>query len=192
MSYFRLLLLLFYTFFKVGLFTIGGGYAMIPLIISEVQKHGWISLDELLDFIGISEITPGPFAINITTFVGATTAGVPGAIVATIAVVLPSFIIILLIAKYFQKFLETNFVKAMLRGVKPVIVALIFASGVFLLYQLFGPFQNANSPFNLRNFTLFINMAIVFIAYKKIYKKTFHPIALIFLGAFCGIIVYFL
>ena len=88
---------------------------MIPLIISEVQKHGWISLDELLDFIGISEITPGPFAINITTFVGATTAGVPGAIVATIAVVLPSFIIILLIAKYFQKFLETNFVKAMLR-----------------------------------------------------------------------------
>ena len=98
------MLTLFWTFFKIGLFTFGGGYAMIPLIQQEVTSHNWLSEDALLNFIGISEATPGPFAINIATFVGSSQYGFWGAVCATLGVVLPSFIIILLIASIFTKF----------------------------------------------------------------------------------------
>ena len=94
-----ILLHLFLTFFKIGLFTIGGGYAMIPLIQEEVLQNHWLSFTDLIDFIAVSESTPGPFAVNIATYIGAETAGVLGAVCATVGVVLPSFLIILLVAK---------------------------------------------------------------------------------------------
>ena len=95
---------LFFTFVKIGLFTIGGGYAMIPLIQSEVIAHEWLAQQQLVDFIAVSESTPGPFAINIATFVGMQTYGILGALATTIGVVLPSFVIILIIAKFFLSF----------------------------------------------------------------------------------------
>ena len=94
-----ILLHLFLTFFKIGLFTIGGGYAMIPLIQEEVLQNHWLSFTDLIDFIAVSESTPGPFAVNIATYIGAETVGILGAVCATAGVVLPSFLIILLVAK---------------------------------------------------------------------------------------------
>ena len=100
MIYLELLL----TFLKIGAFTFGGGYAMLPLIQAEVKSHGWLDTAELVDFIAVSESTPGPFAVNISTFVGMRTAGIPGALCATFGVVLPSFLIIILVAKFYEKF----------------------------------------------------------------------------------------
>ena len=128
-----LCLKLFWEFFKIGLFTFGGGYAMIPLIEETVLRQGWITQDALYNFIGVSEATPGPFAINIATFVGSTTAGFFGAVCATLGVVLPSFIIILFIASIFKKFEQNKYVKGALAGIIPVACALIISTGLLLL-----------------------------------------------------------
>ena len=102
---------LFVSFLKIGAFTFGGGYAMLPLIQAEVKSHGWLDTAELVDFIAVSESTPGPFAVNISTFVGMRTAGIPGALCATFGVVLPSFLIIILVAKFYEKFRKSSIVQ---------------------------------------------------------------------------------
>lgn len=119
-------LTLFYEFLKIGLFTIGGGYAMIPLIEQATVGNGWITSETLLNMIAISESTPGPFAINMATFIGYNQAGVGGAICANIGVVLPSFLIILIIAKIISKVnMESIYVKGVMQGVTPIVVGLI-------------------------------------------------------------------
>ena len=116
----------FKTFFKIGIFTIGGGYAMIPLIEEEVvNKHRWVSKDELLDLIAIAQSCPGVFAINIAIFIGYKLNKVRGAIATSIGTALPSFLIILAIALFFQQFKENRIVAAMFRGIRPAVVALI-------------------------------------------------------------------
>ena len=120
---------LFLTFFKIGLFTFGGGYAMIPLISEEVTKFG-IDQYALSDFIAISESTPGPFAINIATFIGYSSYGILGAILATLGVILPSFIIILLISMMYQKIKNTKFFKTCLKILTPVVLGLILSSAI--------------------------------------------------------------
>ena len=116
---------LFWTFFTIGAFTFGGGYAMLPLIQAEVERHGWVDSQTLLDFVAVSESTPGPFAINMATYVGTTQGGVLGAICATLGVVLPSFIIILIVAKCYDKFRTSRAVKGCMSGLKPATVGLI-------------------------------------------------------------------
>ncbi len=116
----------FKTFFKIGLFTIGGGYAMIPLIEEEVvNKHRWVTKDEMLDLIAIAQSCPGVFAINIAIFIGYKLNKVRGALVTSLGTALPSFIIILLIALFFQQFKDNHVVAAMFRGIRPAVVALI-------------------------------------------------------------------
>ena len=127
------LLNLFLTFFKIGLFTVGGGYAMIPVMQREiVDVWHCIQSDVFVNFIGIAESTPGPIAINMATFVGFELYGLVGALLATIAVVLPSFIIILIIAKLFAKFSKSKVVKAMFWGFKPVVAGLILSAAITL------------------------------------------------------------
>lgn len=116
---------LFYTFFKIGLFTFGGGYAMLPLIQDEVVRHGWLSMHELVDFVAVAESTPGPFAVNVATYVGAETAGVLGACMATLGVVLPSFVIILIVAKCYARFKSSRIVSGALYGLRAAVVGLI-------------------------------------------------------------------
>lgn len=123
-----LLFKLFITFFKIGLFTFGGGYAMIPMISDEVVANGWATQQLLTDFIAISESTPGTFAINVATFIGMEQMGVLGAIFATLGVIMPSFIIILIIARFFGKVSDNKYVKSFLWGVRPVVVGLILAA----------------------------------------------------------------
>ncbi len=117
---------LFQTFFKIGAFTLGGGYAMIPIIESEVvDKHKWIEKEEFLDLIAIAQSCPGVFAINISTFVGYKLKGRLGALCTSLGAALPSFLIILGIAMFFHQFMHVGWVAAMFRGIRPAVVALI-------------------------------------------------------------------
>ena len=116
----------FRTFFKIGIFTLGGGYAMIPLIEEEVvNKKQWVSKEEMLDLIAIAQSCPGVFAINIATFIGYKLNKVRGAVATTLGTALPSFLIILAIAMFFSQFKDNRYVAAMFRGIRPAVVALI-------------------------------------------------------------------
>jgi len=187
------LLTLFWTFFKIGLFTFGGGYAMIPLIQQEVTGNQWMTDDTLVNFIAISESTPGPFAINIATFVGASQQGILGATFATLGVVLPSFIIILLIASIFTKFEKNKYVKGAIKGITPVVCALIIGTGLKLFVQ--GVWTNT-FDFTTAPKIDFSALAIALIAfvgsliYKKLRKKNLSAILVILFGAVAGIILY--
>ena len=119
---------LFLIFFKIGAFTFGGGYAMLPLIQQEVLSQGWMDLEQLVNFIAVSESTPGPLAVNLSTYIGAETGGLLGAFCATVGVVLPSFVIILLVAKFYQAFQTNTLVKGCMNGLRPTVVGMIGAS----------------------------------------------------------------
>ncbi len=183
------LLTLFLEFLKIGLFTFGGGYAMIPLIKETVLTHSWITLEEFNNFIGICECTPGPIAINLATYVGYETYGVLGSIIASIAVVIPSFVIILLIASILNNFINNKFVKYFLTGIKASTVALILGAGITLLLSLLG-FDDINSiSFNYQAFTCLVLSIILLIVYKLIFKKKISTILFIILSALIGLIV---
>lgn len=188
---------LFYIFFYIGLFTFGGGYAMIGMIQEEVVKHAWISEDALIDFIAISESTPGPFAINIATFIGSQTGGVLGAICATIGVVLPSFIIILLVAMLMRKILKNKYVQGGLNGVRPVVISLILSTALFFFIRMLltagGAFnyKTRDFSFNRSGLTIFLILALICILYKKDKKKSLNPIIILAISAVLGILVYF-
>ena len=116
---------LFITFFKIGLFTFGGGYAMIPMIIEDTKQFDILSESDIIDFIAISESTPGPFAINIATFIGYNQEGMLGVIFSTLGVVLPSFIIILLLVNILEKVKNNHYFKSVIKTVMPLIIGLI-------------------------------------------------------------------
>ena len=184
---------LFYVFFLIGLFTFGGGYAMIPMIQENVVARGWLSLDELTNFIAISEATPGPFAINIATFIGSTQGGILGSVCATIGVILPSIIIILIVAALFYKVISNKYVRGALDGVKPIVISLILSTALILFIKIiFFSSNNIGSTFafDRAGLALFIILGISMIMYKKIKKKSVHPIVLILVSAVLGIIVY--
>lgn len=129
------LIKLFLTFLKIGAFTFGGGYAMIPLIHREiVEKHKYLKDDEMLDMVAISESTPGPLAVNIATFVGYRTASIIGAVISTFALVLPSFIIITLIAMFFNKFAEYEVVKFAFNGIR-ICVLVLMSKAIVTLWK---------------------------------------------------------
>ena len=176
---------LFITFFKIGAFTFGGGYAMLPLIQAEVQQKGWMSLQDLVNFIAVSESTPGPFAVNIATYVGSETSGILGACCATIGVTLPSFVVILIIAKCLERFQNSKLVQGCLSGLKPAVVGLIAASLLSVAQTVFFP-----SGFSWAVFitpTLFCSLAIFLLMLLLQWKK-FHPIWVILLSAVLGIV----
>lgn len=187
-----MILELFWTFFKIGLFTFGGGYAMIPMIKSEVVSKGWILENQIIDFIGISESTPGPFAINIATLIGSEMGGFLGALVSTIGVILPSFIIILIIATIFKTFSKNKYVKGALKGIKPVVVGLIGITAITLCISTIGiNIKNiGSSNFSLTSLVLIVILFTFYIGYKKIFKKNMSPILLILISALFGILVF--
>ena len=171
---------LFSTFFRIGLFTFGGGYAMLPLIEQEVLAHRWMTLEELVNFIAVSESTPGPFAVNVSTYVGMVTGGLPGALCATCGVVLPSFLIILAVARGYEKFRRNRLVAGVLTGLRPAVIGLIAAALFSLSQNVFFPAGPALSP------AFFISAAI-FLAAAVLAFRRVHPITLIVLSAVCGV-----
>lgn len=186
-----ILLILFWVFFKIGLFTIGGGYAMISTMSDEVVNRGWISKDLVSVFIGIAESTPGPLAINMATFIGFNQYGVLGAIVATLSVALPSFIIIVIVAKMVDKFLENKIVRYVVDGIKSAVIGLIFATALYMVYEIcFHDVYNFNQIKNIDYKALIIVILIFIFSKLKIKGKKFSPIMLIIVSAGFGIILY--
>ena len=173
---------LFVTFFKIGLFTIGGGYAMLPLIQEEVQSNGWMTAQELVNFIAVSESTPGPFAVNVSTYVGAELAGLPGALCATLGVVLPSFLIILLVARCYAAFRSSAIVSGVMGGLRPAVIGMIAAAVVSVGATVFLPDGvQAVSAVSLGcSLAIFGGMTVL--TFKKV-----HPIVIILLSALLGI-----
>ena len=176
-------------FLKVGLFAFGGAYGAIPLIRDVVLSYGWIEDEMLTYMIAVSESTPGPIMVNLATYVGSSQAGFLGALIATTAVVLPSFIIILLIMVLLKKLLKNPYVQAILRGLKPCIIGIILATGIFMILQ-----HSAGSPGALSFDTTAIIMTIVlgtvYFGSRKVLKNGISPIGLIVISALAGLIVY--
>ena len=175
---------LFWTFFKIGAFTFGGGYAMLPLIQAEVEAHGWIPAEELINFIAVSESTPGPFAINMATYVGATMGGIPGAACATLGVVLPSFIVILIVARIYEAFRKNRIVAGCMQGLKPAVVGLIGASVISMGQTVFF---SAGLSFAAVNWFWFIVSAIILAGMLVLVFKKVHPILIVVISAALGI-----
>lgn len=179
-----ILLDLFLTFFKIGAFTFGGGYAMLPFVEQEVIAHNWMSLNELIDFIAVSESTPGPFAVNVATYVGTHTAGLPGAFMATLGVILPSFLVILVIARAYEKFRDSSAVKSVMMGLRPSVVGLIGAAVLSVAMSVFA--GSASSPVSMNQRIL---SAVIFaLSTFLIIRKKVHPIKVILIAAAAGII----
>lgn len=187
-----ILLELFFTFFKIGALTFGGGYAMIPFVREQVLAHGWLTEEELLNMIAVSESTPGPIAVNMATFVGSNEAGVLGSVAATLGVVLPSFIIILIISALLKNFLKYNGVKAFLSGVRPCVVSLILGTAATLFLSVLVGIGENDFDLNIDVKGIIIFAIIVALAFilKKITKKKPSPILLIAISAFLGIYFY--
>ncbi len=179
---------LFYTFFYIGIVTFGGGYAMLPLIQSTVLSKGWMPHEQLVDFVAISESTPGPFAINIATYIGAERGGILGSVCATLGVVLPSFIIILLVARVYEKFNSNKIVKGIMTGLKPAVIGLI-ASAVLSIGKtvLIPDFESIKAISEIFTLELLCSFIIFAIGLFLILKKKAHPILVVALSAILGI-----
>ena len=177
MIYFKL----FLSFVQIGLFSIGGGYAAMPLIENQVvDKHGWMDLSEFTDLVTIAEMTPGPIAVNAATFVGTRIAGLGGALVATMSCILPSIIIVSLLAFVYKKFKGASLFESVLSTLRPAVVALIAGAGLsILLLVLFGGERIDFSSFNIVGALLFVA------AFVLIKKFRFNPVLTMFL---CGAI----
>lgn len=177
---------LFATFFMIGAFTIGGGYAMLPLMQEQVGAH-WgniISQETVTNFIAVSESTPGPFAVNMATYVGAEVGGLLGSACATLGVVLPSFVIILIVAKCYDKFRNSSVVKGCMTGLKPAVVGLIAGAILSVAAGVFFPAGLSLAP--LKTASFYLSAAIFGIMLVLALKKV-HPIVIVLLSAAGGI-----
>lgn len=175
---------LFWTFFKIGAFTFGGGYAMLPLIQEEVEANGWMNQEELINFIAVSESTPGPFAVNIATYVGVETGGFPGAVCATVGVVLPAFAVLLIVAGMYDRFQKNKVVRGMMNGMRPAVIGLVASAAVSVGMTVFFPMGYEVSHILTRSFWY---SAIIFISMLILIFQKCPPILVIVLSAILGI-----
>ncbi|NLW40586.1 MAG: chromate transporter [Tissierellia bacterium] len=170
------LIKLFLSFFKIGLFSFGGGYAMLPLIKKEIiEVHGWLTNAEFIDIIAISEMTPGPIAINSATFLGYRISGILGSVVSTIAVVLPSFIIMSLIFHFVNKFKDSPYSDWFFRGIRPIVLGLIASAAVSVAMDAFVDIKS-----------VLITLGIFYI----VTFKRLNPIIAIIIAGITGVIFY--
>ena len=190
-----LYLRLFFEFFKTGLFAVGGGMATLPFLYDMANKTGWFSTAQLADMIAVSESTPGPIGVNMATYVGFTTGGVAGSVIATLGLISPSVIIILLIARVLHQFRQNPYVDAAFYGLRPCSVALIAAAGLlvvkialfdFDLFQESGVFTDLFRPKAL----LLAALLLILTRWVKPTKKM-HPIVFILCSAAVGILFSF-
>lgn len=172
----KILIELFISFFKVGAFSFGGGYAMLPLLEKEVIKtHGWMTPTEFIDIFAISEMTPGPIAVNSATFLGYKMAGILGSIVATLAVIMPSFIVVSLLFVSLVKFKNSPYVDWIFKGIRPIVLGLILAAGITVAQTSLGSAKS---------------ILIGILLFYLVTFKDFNPIWGIVLAGTLGIIFY--
>ncbi|KYH35389.1 putative chromate transport protein [Clostridium tepidiprofundi DSM 19306] len=167
---------IFIVFFKIGLFSFGGGYAMLPLIQREVVSiHNWVSPKEFIDIVAISQVTPGPIAINSATYVGFKTLGIPGSLAATLGVSLPSIIIMLIFCKFFFKFKDNKLVEDAFTGLRPATIGLIAAAAVLVAKNAFIDYKS---------------VVIFVVAFISSYKFKLDPILMTVLAGIAGFLLY--
>lgn len=183
------LLIMFLEFFKTGLFAVGGGLATLPFLYNMADKYDWFTRSDLADMIAVSESTPGPIGINMATYVGFHTAGIAGAVVTTTALVLPSLIVIMIVASFLRRFSENFYVKSAFYGLRPAVTGLI-AAAAFEIYRItllaietFMESHNILQLFQWKNILLF---AALFILNKKV---KWHPVFIILIAAAVGIVL---
>ena len=187
-------LVLFLEFLKIGAFTFGGGYAMIPFIQETVLKHNWLTNQELIDFIAVSESTPGAFAVNISTYIGSQVGGqengffgsIIGAIIATAGVVLPAFLIIIIIAKIYDKFKNSKTVQGAMFGLKSTVVGLIAAAVISIAIEVF--FANGFTTTVFATSTFWFSLVVFGVTLFLLLYKKLSPIIIIGLSAVLGVI----
>ena len=174
-----ILLELFWVFFLIGAFTFGGGYAMIAMIQQQVVSRGWMTTERLIDFVAIAESTPGPIAVNMATFVGTELGGIWGAACATLGVVLPSFVVILIVARCYQAFRRSKWMQGIMSGLKPAVVGLIAGAALTVAVAIFAP-----SGGNVSWIWWVLLAVMLGVAFKW---KKLHPIVIICVCALAGI-----
>ena len=182
---------IFWSFFQIGLFSIGGGYAALPLIENQVLEiHQWLSMAEFADLLTISQMTPGPIALNASTFVGTKVAGLPGAIIATIGCVTPSCIIVLTLSYFYFKYKNLSSIQGLLKGLRPAVVSLIASAGISIL--LLAIFKNEETTlFNMQLTDINIPSIIMVVLGVLILRKYKTDSILVMIGTgLIGIIVY--
>ena len=178
---------LFWTFFKIGAFTFGGGLAMLRIAQEQVVSHGWLQESQIVDFVALSESTPGPFAINMATYVGASKEGILGAACATLGVALPSFIVILIVAHFYKQFQNSHIVKGVMTGLKPTAIGLIASAVISMAITVFLPAGFTLSVFKSTEF--YISAAIFLISLFLVFSKKIKipPVLVIVISAGLGI-----
>jgi chromate transporter len=171
-----MILKLFLTFFKIGMFSFGGGYAMLPLIqLNVVNQNNWLSHKEFIDIVAISQVTPGPIAINCATYVGYKLAGIFGAISSTLGVSMPSVIIMIILTKLVLKLNNAKFFEAIFSNLRPTVIGLILAAAILVFNE---------SVFDIKTFIVFLLSFVVSLKYKV------DPIILTVLGGVLGYIIF--
>lgn len=183
---------LFLSFLKIGAVSFGGGYGMLSLMRETVTENGWLTDAEFLNFVAVSESTPGPIAVNMATFVGSSQAGILGSLCATLGVILPSFVIILIIVALVRNLIKYKGVEAFLKGIRPCVVALIVMTAVIMFMgNLLGIHSvNDTFSFDFKGLIIFAVIAASGIIYKCIKKKAASPIILILISAGLGVLLY--
>lgn len=183
---------LFFTFFKIGALSFGGGYGMISLIREEALSNGWLTEEEILNLIAVSESTPGPIAVNIATFVGSTQAGITGSLLATLGVILPSFLIILIIAALIQNLLKYAGVGAALGGIRPCITGLILATAITMFFSTLLHFETVSDKISVdwNGIIIFAVLVLAGFLWERFRKKKPSPILMILVSAGLGMLLY--
>ena len=182
---------LFLTFFKIGLFAFGGGYGMLSFMVDECIANEWLTMEELLNFIAIAESMPGPIAVDMSTFIGASQGGFWGALLCVIAVIFTSFVLMLVIAKFFKKALNYKWMRTLLNYIQPVISGIILATAInFLISELFHITTiHSSFSFNWKGTIIFSVLIIISLLFK-IFKKKPSPILLIVISGIMGFLIF--
>jgi len=181
-------LMLFLEFFKIGLFCFGGAFGMIPLIEETVLRHGWLTEQQFYDFIGVCESTPGPIAVNMATYIGSVQGGLLGSIAATCGVVMPSFLIILLIASVMKNLTANRYFKGFMKGVQPVVIALIVSTGVILMAKVFGYAGVHQFTADWVSIAIFVLIAGIYLLFDKVLHRKLSAIEIIIVSAVLGVV----
>ena len=177
---------LFWDFFKVSCFTFGGAYGAIPLIRDMVLGNGWIDEERLSYMIAISESTPGPIMVNMATYIGNDQAGFWGSLLATVGVVLPAYLVIMLVIGILKNAIRNPYVQAVLRGLKPCVVGIVLGTGSYMVIRNVLP----GNSYDLRGLLVTAGLGAALWLWPKLTKKKLSPIALICVSAVLGMIVY--
>lgn len=180
---------LFLEFLKIGCFSFGGAYSAIPLIRDSVLARGWLSEDMITYMIAVSESTPGPIMVNMATYIGNEKGGLLGAFIATIAVTLPAFIIIILVSTILKKALKNRYVVLAMDGLKPCVIGIIIATGIYMIFSNCVTL-GAKISIDSRTVAMTALIATIFWGSRCVIKKGISPIVLIVISAVCGGIVY--